>query len=266
MNDDGVWTDVSRYSTLTLASSSAVDLNVTKSGVEWQLVVPVGASTVTGATPVISSRLTDSCAALLSNAGYGYAKTNLSTPIAIAVTAAAASIARPGTPAATILSIVTSTQLTVTVTFRTASGSTTSQVFTSDSRTVYNPSYVNCVGSLSAGGLLSLSSSSGAGTAGSVTILVSMPSYSAAAGLSGSITIPVVDVNTAISLSGALVHSVTPAVPVTAALPLAQFACTGAYLRAFVYVIVLCMCVYECVIYIYICVCVCVCVCVCLRL
>jgi hypothetical protein len=229
LHDDGVWSDYSRYPTLTLSSTSAGDLNVTRVGQDWQVIVPVGASTITGATPIITSKVTDSCATVLSTAGYGYAKTNLSTPIAIVVTAAAASLARPSTPAATTLGIATSTQLTVTVTFRTASGSITNQVFTTDSRTVYNPSYVNCAGSLSSDGSLSLTSNSGAGTAGTVTISVSMPSYAAAAGLSGSITVPVVDVNTAIPLSGSLVHAVTPTVPVTSSFPLAQFACTGAY-------------------------------------
>jgi hypothetical protein len=129
-------------STPTLAS----DLNVTKSGRNWRLVVPVGASTVTGVTPVIAGRLTDSCAGVLSNAGYGYAKSNLSTPIAIVVTAAATSIARPSTPAASTLGFSSTTQLTVTVTFRASSGTLSYVSFTTDSRTTYSPSYVNCVG------------------------------------------------------------------------------------------------------------------------
>jgi hypothetical protein len=228
-HDDGVWTDVSRFPTLSISSTSPLDLNVSKVGQDWQLVVPVGASTVTGATPVLTSRLTDSCATVLSNTGYGYARTNLSVPIAIVVTSAASPIARPSTPAATTLGIAASAQLTVTVTFRSASGTLSYVVFTTDVRTVYTPSFTGCTGTVSAGGLLALNSATGAGTAGSVTISVAMPSYAAANGLTGTITIPVVDVNTAVPLSGSLVHSVTAAVPVTAQLPLAQFACTGVY-------------------------------------
>ncbi len=115
----------------------ASDLNVTKSGRNWRLVVPVGASTVTGVTPVIAGRLTDSCAGVLSNAGYGYAKSNLSTPIAIVVTAAATSIARPSTLAASTLGFSSTTQLTVTVTFRASSGTLSYVSFTTDSRTTY---------------------------------------------------------------------------------------------------------------------------------
>jgi hypothetical protein len=122
-NDDGVWTDVSRYSSLTLTSTVADDLTVNKVGMDWQLSVPVGASSVTAATPVISGSLTDSCSlTTLTTAGYGYASSNLSVPIAIVVTASSPLLARPGTPAATILGIITSVQLTVTVTFLSSLG------------------------------------------------------------------------------------------------------------------------------------------------
>jgi hypothetical protein len=238
MDDDLVWTDVSRSPYLRISSSSPGDLNVSKVGQDWQLVVPVGASTIAGATPVLTSRLTDSCATVLSNTGYGYAKTNLSVPIAIVVTSSASSIARPTTPAVTTLGIGTSAQLTVTVTFRAASGTLSYIPFTSDARTVYTPSYSSCTGTVSVHGLVALDSATGAGTAGSVTVSVTMPSYSAATGLTGSITIPVVDVNTAIPLTGSLVHSDTPAVPVTAQLPLAQFACTGCCCCLFIYLFI----------------------------
>ena len=228
-NDDGVWTDVSQYSTLSLSSVSPADLNVTKSGANWQLVVPVGASTVSGGTPVIGGVLRDSCATVLSSAGYGYAKTNLSVPIAIVVTASASPIARPSTPAASVLGVVTSTQLTVTVTFRSATGVLSYVAFTTDPRTVYTANFTNAAGSVSASGLVSLSSSSGVGTAGSVSVVVSMPSYSAAAGLSGILNVPIVDVNTAVALTGSLVHTMTTSVAVSASTPLAPLACTGVY-------------------------------------
>ncbi len=228
-----MWTDVSRYATLSISSTLPGDVNVSKVGQDWQLVVPVGASTVTGATPVLTSRLSDSCATVLSNTGYGFVKTNLSVPIAITVTSTFSSIARPTTAAATALSIATSTQLTVTVAFRAATGTLSFVAFTTDSRTVYSPSYTSCTGTVSAGGLLTLNSATGANTAGSVTISVAMPSYAAANGLTGSITIAVVDVNTAVPLSGLLVHSAAPAVPVTAQLPLAQYACTGVLFEVF---------------------------------
>jgi hypothetical protein len=122
-NNDSVWTDVSRYSSLTLTSTVANDLTVNKVGMDWQLRVPVGASSVTAATPVISGSLTDSCyMTTLTTAGYGYASSNLSVPIAIMVTASSPLLARPGTPAATILGITTSVQLTVTVTFLSSLG------------------------------------------------------------------------------------------------------------------------------------------------
>jgi hypothetical protein len=192
-------------------------------------VVPEGASTVLGSVPVITSVLTDSCLTVLSNTGYGYAKSNLSIPISISVTATPPSIARPSTGATRVSpAIPTSTILAVTVIFRTASGGTTSKVFTTDPRTVYNATYVNCVGSFTfSTARLALSSIFGNGTAGSVIISVSMPSYAAAIGLSRTITIPVVDVNTAIPLRGPILHSSTPSVPVNFALPLAQIACTG---------------------------------------
>jgi hypothetical protein len=85
--------------------------------------VPAGASSVAAAMPVISGTLTDSCSStILTTAGFGYASTNLSVPIAIVVTASSPLLARPGTPAATTLGIVTSAQLTVTVTFLSSLG------------------------------------------------------------------------------------------------------------------------------------------------
>ena len=228
LDDDGVWTDVSRYSTLTLASNDAVDLSVAKSGSDWQITVPVGASSITGATPVLRGTLTDSCSTTLFNTGSGYVNTNLSLPVAIVITASVPSLARPGTPAATTIGLPTSTQITVTVTFRSALGVLTYRDFSADSRTVFNTSFVSCAGSLSSA-LLSLSTSSGVGTAGSVTISVTLPSYAAASGLSGLLSIPVVDVNTAVPLQGSLVHSMTTSVVVSAATPLAQLACTGVY-------------------------------------
>jgi hypothetical protein len=118
IDDDGVWTDVSRYPTLRLGSTSDINLDFTKSGADWQLVVLVGASSISDASPVITGRLYDSCGTPLTLAGYGYAETNLSVPVAIVITATASTLARPSTPAATVLGITTSTQLTITVTFR----------------------------------------------------------------------------------------------------------------------------------------------------
>jgi hypothetical protein len=228
-HDDGVWTDVSHYPSLNLSSIAASDLDVTYNGVDWQLVVPVGASTVSGSLPVISGTLRDSCSAPLTTLGYGYAKTNLSVPIAIVVTAGASSMARPGTPAATTLGITTSTLLVVTVTFRSSTGVLSYIDFTSDVRTSYSTNFSVCTGTLSAPNALSLSSSVGGGMAGSVTILVTMPTYSAAAGLSGSLTIPVLDVAVSVPLIGSLVHAMTPSVPVNSGTPLVQLGCTGVY-------------------------------------
>ena len=224
-----MWTDVSRYSTLTLTSTDQVNLNVTKNGADWQLIVPVGASSVSGASPVIGGRLSDSCFAPIFTGGYGYANTNLSVPIAIVLAATVTSLARPGTPASSTLGIATSTQITVTVTFRSAAGAISYKVFSTDPRTVYNTSFVNCVGTLSGSALLSLTSASGVGSAGSVSVTVTLPTYSSAFGLSGNIVIPVVDVNTAIPLIGSLVHTMTTSVPVSAVNPLSQLACTGVF-------------------------------------
>jgi hypothetical protein len=99
-NDDGVWTDVSRYSTLVLISTAVGDLTVSKVGFDWQLQVPAGASSVSTSAPVIGSVLNDSCAGSLFTSGYGYASTNLSVPISISLTADSSLLARPGTPAA----------------------------------------------------------------------------------------------------------------------------------------------------------------------
>ena len=228
-DDDGVWSDVSLLSTLFLTSNDPTDLNVSKVSGIWRLIVPVGAASIASATSVIRGTLTDSCAAALISTGYGYASTNLSTPISILVTSASPSLARPSTPASTTLGFPTSTHLTVTITFRSSMGVLTTRDFTTDARTMYTSSFINCVGTTSGSGLVSLTSSSGLGTSGSVNITVTFPSYSAASGLSGSITVPVVDVNAAIALSGTLVHAMTPSVPVTSGTPLAMIACTGEY-------------------------------------
>ena len=227
LDDDGVWTDVSQSPYLNLTSVHPADLTVGKSGSNWQISVPVGASSVSSSSPVIAGILSDSCGASLFLNGYGYASTNLSVPIAIVVTASATSIARPGTPAATVLAITTSVQLTVTVTFRSSLGLLSYKDFTVDSRTLYSSNFSNAVGVISPTALLSLTTSAGAGAAGSVTILVTLPGYSAAAGLSASLVLAVVDVNAAIPLVGNLVHSMTPSIPVTASFPLSQLSCTG---------------------------------------
>ncbi len=229
MDDDGVWTDVSQYSTLTLLSNSAADLNVTKSGNNWHLEVPVGASSISGDTPVISATLTDSCAAPLSLTGYGYVNSNLSVPIAIGVSSAEVLLARPGTPAATTLGVATLTQLIVTVTFQSAMGSISTKDFTLDPRSVFTVNFVNSTGSVSSTALLALTSNLGFGSAGTVEVVVTMPSYVAALGLSGSVVIRVVDVDISVPLQGALVHSMTPAVPVASTTPLSKIACTGVY-------------------------------------
>ena len=229
LDDDNVWTDVSLSPTLSLWSKASADLNVTKTSGNWQLVVPVGASTVTGATPIIEGMLSDSCATPLTFAGYGYAYSNLSVPVSLVVTAASTALARPNTPAATILSFASVTQLSVTVMFRSNLNVLSYLDFTSDPRTVYNSVFENCTGSVTGNGELSLSSSSDLGTAGSVTITVTMPSYSAASRLSGSLTIPVVDVDTSVPLSSTLVHSTNPSVLVTSSMPLARIACTGQF-------------------------------------
>ena len=227
LDDDGVWTDVSQSPYLNLTSVHPADLTVGKSGSNWQVSVPVGASSVSSSSPVIAGILSDSCGASLFLNGYGYASTNLSVPIAIVVTASATSIARPGTPAATVLAITTSVQLTVTVTFRSSLGLLSYKDFTVDSRTAYASNFTNAVGVISPTAQLSLTTSAGAGAAGSVTIVVSFPSYSAAAGLTGTIILNVVDVNSAVPLQGLLLHSMTTSVPVTASTPLSPLSCTG---------------------------------------
>jgi hypothetical protein len=140
----------------------------------------------------------------------------------------AISLSGPGTPAATILGITTTAQITVTVTFRSAGGVLSYRDFTSDSRSLYATTFTNCVGSLS-GSILSLSSDTGQGTAGSITVNISFPTYLAAAGLSAILKINVVDVNLAVPLSGALVHAATPAVPVNGVTPLQKIACSNVY-------------------------------------
>ena len=229
LDDDGVWTDVSGYPSLTLSSALITDLTVIKSGSGWNVLVPVGASSVSSSIPILSGTLTDSCSTPLTSSGYGFVSTNLSVPVAIVVTAASPYLARTGTPAATTLGIATSTQITVMVTFRSALGVLTFKDFTLDSRTFYTANFVNSSGTLSSSATLSLTSSTGMGTAGAVIVAVSMPSYAAAAGLTQSILIPVVDVDTAVPLQGSLVHSVTPSVPVSLSAPLAKLSCTGVY-------------------------------------
>ena len=234
MDDDGVWTDVSAYSTLTLTSNDASNLAVNRTATGWLLSVPVGATSSTSSTPLISGKLTDSCGSVLTSSGYGYVTSGLPAPISIVVTATSVSVARPGTPAATVIGLPTSTQLTVTVTYRSSAGVLSTQDFTSDARSVYTASFTQATGSVSSSGLVSLSSSVGAGLAGSVTIVVTLPTYQAAAGLNGSLTIPVVDVNSLVPLSGLLIHTSTGAtVPVTAATPLRKVACTGTKLLDF---------------------------------
>ena len=228
-HDDGVWTDVSQYPALTLSSNEVSDLAVSKNSSNWQVTVPVGASSLSGDTPALSGTLRDSCSVVLISSGLGYARTNLSIPVAILVTADLAYVARPDTPAATALGILTSTQIHVMVTFRSALGGLTYKDFTLDFRTNYTTYFVNSTGLLSSSAVLSLTNSSGLGTAGSIIIEVNMPSYAAAAGLTGTLNIPVVDVNTAIPLQGILVHSMTPSVPVTSSIPLAKLSCTGVY-------------------------------------
>ena len=230
-DDDGVWTDVSRSPRLTLASINPADLNVSNTGTDWQLIVPVGASTVSGSMPIIQGTWTDSCRTVLTSSGYGFATSNLSVPIAIVVTATVSTLVRPGSPAATTLGIPSSTQLTVTVTYRSTTGGLSYKVFTTDKRTVYSTTFLAASGTLSSSALLALNSSVGAGTAGNATVVVTLPTYSAASGLSGVITISIVDVNSAIPLSGLLVHTMTPSVLITAATPLSQIACTGYYCK-----------------------------------
>ena len=229
MDDDGVWSDVSRYNTLSLSSTTSADLIVSKSGSDWLLQVPVGASSVSSSVPVIGGVLSDSCSTVLTSAGYGYVSTNLSEPVAIVVSANSALLARPGTPAASTLALPSSTQLIVTVTFRSSVGVLSYRDFTADTRTMYTATFVQSVGSLSSSALLSLTSSSGLGSGGSVTISVSMPSYAPASGLTGTLVIPVVDVNTTVPLQGSLVHAMTPSVPVSSSSPLKQIACTGVF-------------------------------------
>ena len=228
-NDDGVWTDVSQYPTLTLTSSDPANLAVSKPSLHWQASVPSGASSISDGIPVIQGVLTDSCSATLTSSGYGYVSSNLSVPIAISVTATVNSLARPGTPAAATLGITTSTQLTVTLTYRSVTGILSYRDFTADPRTVFSASFVRASGAVSSSGFLSLIPNSDIGTAGSVTIDVTLPSYAAAATLSGSLTIAVVDVNTAVALQGSLVHAMTPSVPVTASTPLARIGCSNLY-------------------------------------
>ena len=149
--------------------------------------------------------------------------------MAIVVTASASYLARAGTPAATTLGISTSTQLSVTVTFRSNLGELTYKDFTLDPRTQYTTNFVRATGFLSSSAVLSLTSSNGIGTAGSVNIGVTMPSYVAVAGLTGMLDILVVDVNAAIPLQGSLVKSMTSSVFVNSSTPLAQLSCTGVY-------------------------------------
>jgi hypothetical protein len=94
MNDDGVWTDVSRYSTLSLGSTVIKDINIFKNVGGWQLVIPNGAAGNNGVFPVITASLTDSCFTPLILNGFGYAKTNLTIPINVAITATAPALAR----------------------------------------------------------------------------------------------------------------------------------------------------------------------------
>jgi len=51
-DDDGVWTDVSQYPTLTLSSNASADLTLSKSGSDWLVTVPAGASSISGVSPV----------------------------------------------------------------------------------------------------------------------------------------------------------------------------------------------------------------------
>ena len=226
--DDGVWTDISASPFLALAPVSAADMNITKVGSYWKLLIPPGASSVSGSASVITGTLKDSCGQVLNGAGVGYAMSNLSVPIAITVTSAAASIARPASAAASALGFAVSTQLTVTVTFRSSSGTTSSRDFTTDPRTLFTPTFTAAAGSVSPNGLLTLNSGTGSG-AGLVVVQVTIPSYAAANGLTGTVSIPVVDVNTAVALTGSLVHTMTPSVAVTSGSKLSQLACTGVY-------------------------------------
>ena len=228
LDDDGAWTDVSRNAALTLVSLNPRDLNVNFLSGNWQLVVPIGASPVrASSTPVISSSLADSCGAFLYTSGYGFVSTNLSLPISINIRSAESSLARPGSAAATLLGISSSSQLIVTITFRSPQGSLSEVDFTSDSRTHFNISFYNATGQLSSGALLSLNSNFGANSAGRVLIEVTIPTYSAAVGLDQSLWIPIVDVDNSVPLRGSLVHLMAPTVPVNTSTPLAQIACTG---------------------------------------
>ena len=229
LDDDGVWTDVSRYSTLLLSSTDLSNIDVSKSGADWQLFVPIGASSVNGTVPVISGILRDSCGTALFQSGIGYANTNLSIPVAITVTASSSFIARPFTPAATSLGIPTSTQLTVMVTFRSSVGALSYKDFTTDARTLISINFINSTGTLSSNAVVSLISSSGINSAGSVIIRVTTPSYNAASALSGELTLVVVDVDTSVPLGGNLVHSITPLVPVNFLTPLSPISCSGMY-------------------------------------
>lgn len=234
-DDDGAWTDVSLYPTLTLASNETADLNVTYTGGQWVGIVPVGAVSITGAYPTITGTLKDSCNNVLTSSGYGFVISTLPTPINITLSAAYARVARPGTNAATTLNIPTVDQIQVTVYYNSSTGVISSRNFTLDSRTAYSVAFTGATGNISSTGLVSLNSSSGSGTQGSLTVTVTMPTYLAVASrnLNASITVAVVDVNTSVALTGTLQHYVCAAcsntVAVTSVLPLSLIGCSGSY-------------------------------------
>lgn len=233
-SDDNIWTDVSMYSTLTLASLRNADLTVFKSGGVWKVQVPIGASTITGSTHTITGTLNDTCGAVLISSSAGYVYTNLSSPVNITLTASVAKLARPGSNAQTALGLPSSAQISVTMYFNSTVGIISSKNFTLDPRTVYNVSVAsNAVASISASGGLSLTTSTGSGSAGSVTVTVTTPSYASAMGLVGTLTLSVVDVNASVALQGALVHYVCSScvntVAVSSVNPLSLIACSGVY-------------------------------------
>lgn len=96
VDSDGVYTDVSSFSGLTLSSNNSADLNVSRraGGGGWSVTVPIGALTqVNGAW--ITAALRDSGCSLLQT-GVGYVHTNLSLVASVVVSAASAKLTVPG--------------------------------------------------------------------------------------------------------------------------------------------------------------------------
>ena len=234
LGDDGIWTDVSTHPNLALGSALPADVVLSRNSgaASWRATVPLGATSIDGAAPVITASFSDACGAILfPTQPVGFIVSTLAIPFKVTLTSGGVSrLARPGTPAATALFLPTSASLVVTVFFNGTGGTVTSTDFTADGRTVYTPTFASCGGAVSATGQLALAPSSGAGAAGAATVAVSFPSFAAAAGLSASITLPVVDIDASVPLQAALVHSApASASRVSPAAPLSLIGCTSAY-------------------------------------